>query len=124
VAAADLAAPVGTYNLGAPPVTMARIVTELALALGRTSPPFRLPAGPVRAAARLLGAGGGRLASVAGSLSKWLADDAFDARRFEREFDWQPTVSLEAGVRSEVAWYRGDRASMPVAAVADWTQAT
>jgi nucleoside-diphosphate-sugar epimerase len=124
VAAADLAAPVGTYNLGAPPVSMAQIVTELALALGRPLPPVRLPAGPVRAAARLLGVAGGRLASVAGSLSKWLADDAFDARRFEREFGWQPTVSLGAGIRSEVAWDRAGRASPLVVAVADRTQAT
>ena len=117
--AAAAGAPGGIYNLGAAPVTMAAIVGELALALGRSVPALRIPKGPVLAATRLLPGLGRRGAALAGRVRKWITDDVYDAGRFAHAFDWHPTVSLRAGIQSEVAWYRGDRRGRASAAPAE-----
>jgi nucleoside-diphosphate-sugar epimerase len=107
--AAAIGAPIGTYNLSAPPVSMATVVAELARALGHPVPAVRLPGGPCLAAARLLQIFGGRGASVAESLRKWMADDLFNGARFERDFGWRPGIPLGEGIRGEVAWFRATR---------------
>jgi nucleoside-diphosphate-sugar epimerase len=106
VTAAAIGAPTGTYNLSPPPVSMAAVVAELARTLGRPIPAVRLPGGPCLAAARLLQIFGGRGASAAASLRKWMADDVFNGGRFEHDFGWQPAIQLPEGIRGEVAWYR------------------
>jgi nucleoside-diphosphate-sugar epimerase len=113
VTAAALGAPTGTYNLSAPPVSMATVVAELAKALGHPVPAVRLPGGPCLAAARLLQVFGGRGASAAASLRKWMADDLFNGGRFERDFGWQPAIPLAEGIRGEVAWFRATRSRGP-----------
>jgi len=106
VAAAAPDGPVGTYNLGAAPVTMAAVVTELAQALDRAVPGVRLPAGACLTAAKVLRLLGSRGASIADSLAKWTTEDVFDGRRFEAAFGWRPAVPLRRGIQAEVAWYR------------------
>ena len=113
VAAAAIGAPTGTYNLSAPPVSMASVVGELARALGRSVPGVRLPGGPCLAAARLLRMFGSRGASAATSLKTWMADDLFNGGRFEDDFGWRPAISLAEGIASEVAWFRATRAGGP-----------
>jgi UDP-N-acetyl-alpha-D-quinovosamine dehydrogenase len=113
VAAAAIGAPVGTYNLSAPPVSMASVVTELAKALGHSVPDVRLPGGPCLAVAQLLRIFGRRGASAAASLKKWMADDLFNGGRFEQDFGWRPAISLAEGIGGEVAWFRATRAGAP-----------
>ena len=110
VTAAAIGAPTGTYNLSAPPVSMASVVAELASALGHPVPGVRLPGGPCLAAAQLLRIFGSRGVSAAASLRKWMADDLFNGGRFEQDFGWRPVVSLAEGIRGEVAWFRATRA--------------
>jgi nucleoside-diphosphate-sugar epimerase len=113
VMAAAIGAPTGSYNLSAPPVSMATVVAELASALGQPVPAVRLPGGPCLAAARLLQIFGSRGASVAESLRKWMADDLFNGGRFEQDFGWRPAISLGEGIRGEVAWFRATRSRGP-----------
>jgi nucleoside-diphosphate-sugar epimerase len=104
--AASLGGPRGTYNLAAPPVSMASVVAELASALGRPILRIRLPAGPSLAAARLLRVFGARGQAVADSLAKWIMEDVYDGTRFQQAFGWQPTVPFRVGIQGEVVWYR------------------
>jgi nucleoside-diphosphate-sugar epimerase len=113
VTAAAIGAPTGTYNLSAPPVSMASVVAELAKALGHPVPGVRLPGGPCLAAARLLRIFGSWGVSAAASLRKWMADDLFNGGRFERDFGWRPAVSLAEGIGGEVAWFRASRVGDP-----------
>ena len=105
---------VNIYNVSAPPCTMREVVEGLALALGRRVPRLRIPAwlalGLTGMTAGLV-RGRGRLGTLHATLQKWLADDVYDASKFERAFDFQARVKLAEGLRREVGWYRskGDR---------------
>jgi nucleoside-diphosphate-sugar epimerase len=38
-------------------------------------------------------------------MQKWVNDDVYDASAFQRDFNFQPQVSLNDGLQREVAWY-------------------
>ncbi len=100
---------IAIYNVAAPPCTMRQVVDGLAAALNRRPFPLRIPASGVSAAIGLaaeLTRGRGKLGAWQGTLAKWLADDVYDASRFERTMNFQTHVSLSEGLRREVAWYR------------------
>jgi nucleoside-diphosphate-sugar epimerase len=99
------------FNVSSPACTMRDVVEYLAVALNRSVPPWRIPAsvatGLVYLAARL---SGGHLRSLYMIVQKWLADDVYDARKFEVTFGFRAQVGLAEGLRREVEWYRGQEA--------------
>ena len=89
---------------------MREVVAELASALGRRTPRWRVPAAWARwgsDVASFLTANRGPAATLYVSITKWLADDLFDGGKFEQTFDFRAEVPLVEGLRREVAWYRG-----------------
>ena len=103
------AAGVKVYNVSAQPCTMRAIVDELSLALKKRPLPIRIPAAFALSSASVIGklAGSrGRFSTLHTTLQKWLADDIYDAQKFEQAFGFQAQVSLADGLREEIEWYR------------------
>jgi nucleoside-diphosphate-sugar epimerase len=101
---------VSVYNVAAPTCTMREIVEGLALALGKRPWPGRIPvsmAGFVFSALSCIPSKD--LSRLQATLEKWLADDVYDGRRFERNFSFRSQVPLGEGLRREVVWYRQQR---------------
>lgn len=97
------------YNLSAPPCTVRQIVDELAIVLGKRVFGWHVPGSLALCMSRVfsrLTRGKGTLDSLHSILQKWLADDVYDASKFEHTFDFQTKINLEEGLRCEVAWYR------------------
>lgn len=106
IAALQAAQPgINIYNVSTPPCTMREVVAGLAAALGRRLPRWHIPASLALGLTRRMH-GSGWPASLSATIEKWLADDVYDARKFERTFNFQTQVSLVEGLRREVAWYR------------------
>ena len=103
---------VNIYNVSAPPCTMRSIVHELSLALGKRPLPIHIPAAFALTSASVIGnltGGRGRLGAIHNTIQKWLADDVYDAQRFEQAFGFQTQVSLVEGLHEEVAWFRNTK---------------
>jgi nucleoside-diphosphate-sugar epimerase len=88
---------------------MREVVTGLAAALERPLPRWQIPAsfvlGVTGAVSRFTG-DRGRLGSWGATAQKWLADDVYEATKFQREFGFQARVELQEGLRREVNWYK------------------
>ena len=84
----------GTFDVSAPPVTMAEIVDTIAHALGRRVPRLPFGAGAAKLAARALGIR---------SVVKFLSDDAVDPAPFCARFNFAPAVTLADGLRREAS---------------------
>ena len=100
---------INIYNVSAPPCTMRDVVEGLASALGRRLPTWHIPASLTLSIAEMFSAVIGRrdrLGHVAATLRKWLADDAYDAGKFEKAFNFRTQTNLAEGLQREVAWYR------------------
>jgi nucleoside-diphosphate-sugar epimerase len=100
---------VETYNVAPAPVQMRDVVEGLALALGRRPPQLPVPAW----AARSLLATAARFTPtrpwaerLQGTVEKWLREDVFDGSKFFRDLGFEPAVSLDVGLRREVAWHQ------------------
>lgn len=97
------------YNVSAPPHTMREVVEGLAAALGKPLPRWHISASLALRSAEILSRLVGhrdRLGNLHTTLEKWLADDAYDASKFQRTFGFQTEVGLTEGLQREVAWYR------------------
>lgn len=106
--------PVQVYNISLPPVPVSRIVGALSTGLGRPTPHWYIPAPLVRTMGgglSLCMAGRGPAARIHRTITKWLSDDIYPGERFERDFGFQPQVSLEEGLRRETAWFRHSKAA-------------
>jgi len=102
------------YNISLPAVPVSRIVAGLATGLGRPTPRWYIPAPLVRTMGgglSLCMAGRGPASRIHRTITKWLADDIYPAERFERDYGFQPQVSLEEGLRRETAWFRHSKAA-------------
>lgn len=101
---------VNIFNVSAPPCTMREVVAGLAGALGKRIPSFDIPASLARGMSGLLS----RLPLIRlqtrATVQKWLADDVYDATKFDQAFNFQPRVSLVEGLHREVVWYRAEQA--------------
>jgi nucleoside-diphosphate-sugar epimerase len=97
----------GVYNVAAAPCTMGEVVGLIYRHLGRALPRLSVPAPLALALARAARAAG--MAGAADSVEKFLRDDAFSGARFSAAAGWRPRVSLEEGLREEVAWYQETR---------------
>jgi nucleoside-diphosphate-sugar epimerase len=105
-----MSAPV--YNVTARPHRMAEIVARIHRTLGRTPPPLFVPGPLVTAPLWIAAAMPGLRPRASGWLNtarKWLADDAYDGRRFIAAFGFRAFVSLSEGLTREVAWYRSQQ---------------
>jgi nucleoside-diphosphate-sugar epimerase len=51
-----------------------------------------------------------RLQTLGTTAQKWLADDVYDVRKFEQEFNYKTSFDLKEGLRREVAFYRTEQA--------------
>ncbi|MBV9211836.1 MAG: hypothetical protein JOZ52_14440, partial [Acidobacteria bacterium] len=88
---------------------MREIVAGIAAALGRRAPAVSIPPRAALAAASLLKGvtlGQAKFSGIQATIEKWLADDVYDASKFEERFTFKPQVSLSEGLRREVDWYR------------------
>ncbi len=100
---------IGVYNVSSPAHTMREIVEGLYHALKKPAPRWRVPQGLAVAAASLLekiAPAGSKPGAVKGTVRKWLADDVYDAKKFQQQFNFQTEVTLEEGLQREVAEYR------------------
>jgi nucleoside-diphosphate-sugar epimerase len=106
---------INIYNVSAAPCTMRQVVDVLVAALNRRPFPVRIPAaGAVIAMGLVVGLmrGRGKSGAWRGTLVKWLADDVYDAGKFQREFNFETQVNLAEGLRREVQWYRTGRVAL------------
>jgi nucleoside-diphosphate-sugar epimerase len=98
---------VQVYNVAAPPCLMRDVVKIISDGLGRPLWPVHVPAsialGLTGLGARLMPA---YLNQLQVTVNKWLADDFYDASKFEQTVAFSPRVSLKDGLMRQVAWYR------------------
>lgn len=109
VVLASTCAGTNIYNVSAPVRKMHEVVEGLAAALGRPAPRWHIPQSVALSLASLLSSVARRdskFGRVKETIEKWLADDVYDAQKFEKRFDFEPQVNLEEGLRREVAWHR------------------
>lgn len=96
------------YNVSAPAQEMHEIVAGIVAALGRKAHGLHLPPRTTLAAAALLKSvslGHAKFSGIQATIEKWLADDVYDASKFEERFDFKAQVSFKEGIEREVNWY-------------------
>jgi UDP-glucose 4-epimerase len=107
---------INVFNVSAPACTMREIVDGLAGALGKRPLPVRVPASLALLLSRYLSRiPSRRMAGFHQTVQKWLAEDVYDARRFEETYGFQIQTSLEDGLKREVDWYRRNQQDDQVA---------
>jgi nucleoside-diphosphate-sugar epimerase len=100
---------VNVYNVSAPAQTMCEIVEGIAAALKKPAPGLHVPPRAALLAAALLkkiALGNSKLVGLKTTIEKWLADDVYDARKFEERFGFKPRIDLKEALEREVSWYR------------------
>jgi nucleoside-diphosphate-sugar epimerase len=99
---------INTYNVSTNVSTMREIVEGLAAELGRGLPRWRIPSGLAKTMANSFDriSRRKRTGRFGRTVDKWLVDDVYDGSKFNRQFDFAASVSLQEGLRREVAWYR------------------
>lgn len=101
---------VNIFNITAPPCTMCEIVDGIGDALGKHPFPVRLPASLALLLGRCLSKiPNRRLAGLNQTVKKWLAEDVYDARRFQEAYGFQTKTSLQDGLKREVEWYKKNK---------------
>lgn len=98
------------YNVGIDPVTIRQVVDEIVSALPTQRVP-KIPAFLATIAAATLSAlclGKGPAARIHDSIKKWLRSDEFDTVKFREAFSFKPQMSLSAGIKDQVEFYRKD----------------
>lgn len=98
---------INIYNVSAPAYTMREIVDGISDALGKQPFPVKVPASLALLLSRYFSRiSTHRMAGIHQTIKKWLAEDVYDARRFEEAFGFQTRTSLKDGLRQEVDWYQ------------------
>lgn len=103
---------INIYNVSAPPCKMRDIVAAITLALGKSVPPWHVPASFALNSARIvknLSFNRARISAIHGMLQKWLADDYYNVDKLCGTFNFQTKVKTAEGLRREVQWYKGFR---------------
>jgi len=86
---------------------MLEIVDRIADALGKRPLPLLIPGSLALVLSRNLSRlPNRRLASIHQTVKKWMAEDVYDSRLFNRTFDFTVQTSIKEGIRKEVEWYR------------------
>ena len=97
------------YNIADEPHLMADVVSTACELTGTKIRPFPLPPKALILAGRGLNAvcfGKGPFGRLATTIEKWITHDAYDGQEFCQDHDFQPSVSLRDGLKSEVDWLR------------------
>lgn len=98
---------VNIFNVSSPPSTMREIVDGVGDALGKHPFPLYVPASWALLLGRYLSKiPNRRLAGLNQTVKKWLAEDVYDARRFQEAYGFQTKTSLQDGLKREVDWYK------------------
>jgi nucleoside-diphosphate-sugar epimerase len=100
---------VNIYNIAGYAPTMRELVEIMSNELGRKPWRFRIPKSLALAGAKtatILTGGYSKVATLRDVVKKWLVNDLFDGTKFRRDFDFEPEVTLQEGIRREVEWYR------------------
>jgi len=101
---------VNIFNISAPSCTMREIVDGIGDALGKNPFPLYVPASMALLLGRCLSKmPNRRLAGINQIVKKWLADDVYDARRFQEAYGFQTRTSLQDGLKREVDWYKNNK---------------
>ena len=101
---------VNIFNISAPPCTMREIVDGIGDSLGKHPFPLHVPASLALLLGRYLSKiPNRRLAGLSQTVKKWLAEDIYDARRFQKAYGFQTKTSLQDGLKREVDWYRKNK---------------
>lgn len=103
---------INVYNVSGPPCKIRYVVQVLASALGRHVPAWHVPASwtlRMTSLAAGITQGHRRLSTLHATVQKWLADDYYDASKFQREYGFKTQVDLAEGLRREVQWYRTEQ---------------
>jgi len=103
--------PAGIWNVAGEPASLWEIIRDLSFALNRQPPGIVIPAPLVQGClwpGMILGAGPIRAwaKSKYQTVQKWLAEDVYDASRFARDFQWQPSIVLKDGFHQMVTGSR------------------
>ena len=96
---------------GAEHPTVAELIAEIAAACGVRLRTLRLPAAPVAAAGRLVGAWRDPARALSGFFDRadfFLAERTYTIDRARRVLGFEPRTTLRAGIRETVAWYRAE----------------
>ncbi len=93
----------GIFNLASTPNTMREIVNGLAEVLGRKPPRLSVPSWLIKPALKVTPDAFG-LRKITSTIETWLSDDTFDGGKFQREFDFQPSINLRDGLIRQVEW--------------------
>jgi nucleoside-diphosphate-sugar epimerase len=97
---------INIYNVSAPFCTMREVVDGISNALGKHLLPVRFPAFLALLLSRYISKiPNRRMAGIHQTVKKWLAEDVYDTRRFERAYNYQTKTTLQEGLKREVAWY-------------------
>jgi nucleoside-diphosphate-sugar epimerase len=102
---------INIYNVSAPPCKIQDIVDEIALALGKSIPPWHVPAFFALNSAKILkiiSFNSGWFGTIYDTLQKWLTDDYYNTDKFCKTFNFKTKVSLQEGIRREVEGIKGD----------------
>jgi nucleoside-diphosphate-sugar epimerase len=97
------------FNVGSGSVTVRALVRTIQDALGRPDLRIRISPRLATACARGLGVAVPRFRDVSHSLDTWLRDDQYDSSRFDEAVPGWRKMSIEEGIRRQVAWYREHR---------------
>lgn len=100
------ATPSAIYNVVGQTVTVRELVETAAGELGVRLPRWSFPAGLACGSTSLaatLTAGWKKPQRVLNALEKWVRDDRYDGRLFQRELGFEPAVSLTVGLREQAA---------------------
>ena len=98
---------INIYNVSAPTCTMREIVEGIADSLGKHPFPVNVPASlALLLSGYLSKIPNHRAADIHQTVKKWLAEDVYDIRRFEKAYGFQTKTSLKEGLKREVDWYR------------------
>ena len=101
---------INIYNVSAPACTMRETVECIADALGKHPFPVKVPASYALLLSRHLSMmPNRRLVGLHQTVKKWLAEDVYDTRRFEKAYGFQTKTSLEDGLKREMDWYRRNK---------------
>ena len=96
------------YNISASPLTMKEIVKTVESGLKKNAPPVRIAPRVVEFICRL-NAKTLRLKKISNfreTAEKWLSDDVYAAEKFEKDYDFEFTVSARQAIRRGVDWYK------------------
>jgi nucleoside-diphosphate-sugar epimerase len=98
-----------TFNVCAPAITMREIVSTIAMVLGKCEPRVGIPAPLLNAGTglwRMMGDPFG----VADRIEKFMRDDAYSSKQFERTFCFSVQTELAEGMKREVQSLRNEPA--------------